>query len=274
MIDLNNIAFWYKKNRPVFAGLDLQLEKGAIYGLLGKNGAGKTTLLRLISGLLYPKHGTCHVINHQPGQRLPSFLSEVYYIPEELYIPSVKIEAYVKTYAPFYPRFDRAQFERYMREFEIDTYQQLHALSYGQKKKTMLAFGLSTNCKLLILDEPTNGLDIPSKSQFRKVLADAVSDEITVIISTHQVRDLASLMDPIIIIENGRVLLKMSIEEITRKYTFQLVPSLKPPQDVLYAEPVPGGHLTINPNESGKHTEVDIEAFFNAVVSKTPGFTA
>ncbi|MCB0661457.1 MAG: ATP-binding cassette domain-containing protein, partial [Saprospiraceae bacterium] len=133
MIDFTNVSFWYKKDRPVFAGLDLQLEKGAIYGLLGKNGAGKTTLLRLIAGLLYPKDGSCYVINHEPGQRLPSFLSEVYYIPEELYIPPVKIEDYVNTYAPFYPNFDRIQFDKYMREFEIDTYQRLDSLSYGQK---------------------------------------------------------------------------------------------------------------------------------------------
>ncbi|MEZ4950250.1 MAG: ABC transporter ATP-binding protein [Saprospiraceae bacterium] len=271
MIDLTNIAFWYKKDKPVFSGLDLNLQKGAIYGLLGKNGAGKTTLLKIISGLLFPKQGTCHVINHKPGQRLPSFLSEVYYVPEELYIPSVKIKEFVNTYAPFYPRFDQARFDKYLDVFEISAENKMDALSYGQKKKAILAFGLASNVQLLILDEPTNGLDIPSKSQFRKVLTDAVSDEVTVIISTHQVRDLASLMDPIIIIENGKVLLQMSIEEIARKYQFQLVPSLKAPKDALYAEPVPGGYLTINHNEEGKHTEVDIEAFFNAIVSKTPG---
>lgn len=273
MIQLKDLSFSYKKGPTLFEGLQLSIPGGNIYGLLGKNGAGKTTLLSLISGLLFPKSGTCEVLGHVPGKRQPSFLSDLYFIPEELHIPAMRVRTFVDIYAPFYPKFDRAQFTALLSEFNLDQELKMNKLSYGQKKKVILCFGLATNCKLLILDEPTNGLDIPSKTQLRKILAGAISPDRTFIISTHQVRDLANLMDPIMIINQGKIIFQESLESINQKLQFQLSFREPDPAKVVYAERVPGGFMTINPQNGEGEEEIDLEVLFNAVIEKTSYFT-
>lgn len=273
MIQLTDLSFAYTKGRPLFEGLQLSIPGGNIYGLLGKNGAGKTTLLSLISGLLFPTEGSCEVMGHAPGERAPSLLADLFFIPEELHIPSLRVKSFVEIYAPFYPKFDHAQFENLLAEFKLEDDRKLTKLSYGQKKKVMLCFGLATNCRLLIMDEPTNGLDIPSKTQLRKILAGAISDDRTFIISTHQVRDLANLMDPIIIINEGKIIFQESIESINNKLQFQLEYQEPDPGQVIYAERVPGGYMTINPQNGEGEEEVDLEVLFNAVIEKTSYFT-
>ncbi|MFH2050027.1 MAG: ATP-binding cassette domain-containing protein, partial [bacterium] len=202
MIELTNLSFAYKNKAPLFDRLSLKITEGNIYGLLGKNGAGKTTLLKIICGLLFPQQGTCVVLGFAPQKRSADMLKEIYFIPEEFYTPALKINEYVLLYAPFYPNFDPQALENYIATFDLPTNEQLISLSYGQKKKFLIAFGLATNSQLLILDEPTNGLDIPSKSQFRKLLAATMDENRTIIISTHQVRDIGNLIDPIIILDN------------------------------------------------------------------------
>lgn len=272
MIQLTDLSFAYGRTGPLFEGLQLSIPGGNIYGLLGKNGAGKTTLLSLISGLLHPKKGKCEVMGYVPAERKPSFLADLYFIPEELHVPAMYINTFVDIYAPFYPAFDRAQFATLIDEFKLDVTKKMTKLSYGQKKKVMLSFGLATNCRLLILDEPTNGLDIPSKTQLRKILAGAITDDRTFIISTHQVRDLSNLMDPIIIINDGKIIFQESIESINEKLQFQMVFTEPDPQAVIYAERIPGGYMTINPQNGEGEEEVDLEVLFNAVIEKSSYF--
>lgn len=272
MIQLTDLSFAYGRTGPLFEGLQLSIPGGNIYGLLGKNGAGKTTLLSLISGLLYPTEGRCEVMGFVPAERKPSFLADLYFIPEELHVPAMYINTFVDIYAPFYPKFDRAQFATLIDEFKLDVNKKLDKLSYGQKKKVMLSFGLATNSRLLILDEPTNGLDIPSKTQLRKILAGAITDDRTFIISTHQVRDLSNLMDPIIIINDGKIIFQESIESINEKLQFQMVFTEPNPQAVIYAERIPGGFMTINPQNGEGEEEVDLEVLFNAVIEKSSYF--
>ena len=176
MIDIKNLHFSYQKSK-VFDNLNLQFQPGHIYGLLGKNGTGKSTLLRNIAGLLFPDQGSVKVLDHIPGHRNPAFLQELFMVPEEFYLPNVSIEKFVDCNASFYPRFDHARFNRYLREFEIPAGNKLQQMSYGQKKKALISFGLACNTSLLLMDEPTNGLDIMSKSQFRKVIAGAIDDQ-------------------------------------------------------------------------------------------------
>ena len=270
MIELKNLTFGYKKGQNLFQDLDLSIPSGNIYGLLGKNGAGKTTLLSIISGLLFNKEGEVSTLGFEPGKRQPAFLSQLFFIPEELHVPSMTIKTFLQTYAPFYPEFSHTQFDDFLGEFGLDKSRNLQKLSYGQKKKVMIGFGLASNCKLLILDEPTNGLDIPSKSQFRKLLAGTITDDRIVIISTHQVRDMANLIDPIIVLNEGKVIFQQSIESITSKLLFELQFSEPKGEDVIYYERVPGGYMTIKHNVNGDdpYEEVDMEILFNAIIEK------
>jgi ABC-2 type transport system ATP-binding protein len=213
MLEINELSFRYKSAEELFKGLNLQLKAGSIYGLLGRNGAGKTTLLRLIAGMLFPDTGDCHVLGFNPQHRLPQFLQEIYFIPEEFYVPPITADTYVNLYAPFYKNFDRKIFQDSINEFGLPTDKELIALSYGQKKKFLVVFGLATNCKFLLLDEPTNGLDIPSKSQFRKLLASMLTKDKAFIIATHQVRDLETLIDTVVIIDEGKIIFNQPIYE-------------------------------------------------------------
>lgn len=267
MITIKDLNFHYKKTKPLFSDLQLNIEPGNICGLLGKNGAGKTTLLKLMAGLLYPKSGNLSINGFNPEKREPSFLSDLYIVPEEFEVPNMKIATFEKIYGAFYPKFSGEQFNTYLQEFELEKKNNLNKLSYGQKKKTLLSFGLATNSSLMILDEPTNGLDIPSKSIFRKLLAGSVTDDKCYIISTHQVRDMINLIDPVIILENGKIIFNATIEEITSKLHFGMHFQESAVADALYAERTPGGYLAVTPNVTGEETEVDLEVLFNAIVS-------
>ncbi len=184
MVEIQNLGFAYTKKNPLFRQLNLELLPGNIYGLLGRNGAGKTTLLKVMTGLVFPVSGSCYVVGHETQKRVPGCLEDICFIPEEYHLPSMRIESYVSINAPFYKRFDHEKLIWLLKEFELKEHQKLHQLSFGQKKKFLLAFGLSTSARLLLMDEPTNGLDIPSKSQFRRVLAASVNDDQCVLIST------------------------------------------------------------------------------------------
>lgn len=266
MIDIKELEFRYKAGEPLFSDLDLNISPGSICGLLGKNGAGKTTLLRLICGLLFPQGGHCEVFGQKPKERQPEFLEKVYFIPEEFYVPPISVTAYLKIYATFYPKFDRQSFDNWLQEFELPQNKNLTEMSYGQKKKFLAAFGIATNCDLLILDEPTNGLDIPSKSQFRKMLAKAITDEKTFIISTHQVRDIENLIDPIIILDSGKIILNQTVESITNKLAFETNLTGEDLQQALYSEKVFNGIHAVTINTEKLESNVNLEMLFNAAI--------
>lgn len=269
MVALQNIHFGYGKGKALFSGLNLELKAGNVYGLLGKNGAGKTSLLRIIGGLLFPHEGQCLVGAHIAAQRNVDFLREVFFIPEEFDLPNISIRKYIKANAPFYPRFDDEQFDRYLAEFELGDHLKLTELSHGQKKKVFTGFALSTNVSLLIMDEPTNGLDIPSKAQFRRLIASALNENRTVIISTHQVRDLDTLIDPIIILDQRNILLHASLERIGEKLYFGTVNSADEiGETALYSEPSVRGISFVRPADGQLTNKVDLELLFNAALQE------
>lgn len=268
MINLQNLDFRYRKGKNLFEDLNLQLRSGNIYGLLGKNGAGKTTLLRLINGFLFPTKGTVDVLGFDATDRHPEMLADVCYVQEEPYIPDLSIIAYLYTYAPFYPGFDFDQFFSLITEFGLEGHLKMEKLSFGQKKKVMLSFALASNARIVILDEPTNGLDIPSKSQFRKLITEAMLDDRIVIISTHQVRDMVNLIDPILILEEGKIIFHYSLEEIANALYFEVHHSMTEPANVIYSERISGGYLSIRENTEGLHSNVDVEVLFNAILMK------
>ncbi len=275
MVQLTDLSFAYTKEKgALFHQLDLSLTGGTICGLLGKNGAGKTTLLKIICGLLFPRAGASTVLGCDTRRRSPEFLQDLYFIPEQFHVPSVTVAAYRKYYAPFYPRFNGTDFDAWLEEFGIRPNQRLTALSYGNKKKFLVAFGLATHCRVLILDEPTNGLDIPSKSRFRKLVAGALTEDRLFIVSTHQVRDTENLIDPIIILDNGQVVFHHTTQEIAALLSAQTVDDPARIENVLYSEKTLAGFRVVAPRTTGTESRIDLELLFNAVISDTKAMEA
>lgn len=268
MITIKNLTFRYKKQESLFTDLTFQQENGSIVGLLGKNGAGKSTLLQLISGLLQPQVGELSINGYKPFDRNPNFLADIYMVSEEFAFPSITIGLYIKATAPLYPKFDYEKMNRILKEFELDTKKNLNKLSHGQRKKFLIAFALSTNCSLLILDEPTNGLDIPSKSLFRKVLVSSVTDEQLVLISTHQIKDIETIIDKIVVLDEGKIVYNETVLDISQQWQFKTVASLSGIENLIYQEKCIGGHRIILPVNSAEETEIDIELLFNAIINK------
>ncbi len=259
--------FSYKKEK-LFKNLNLTLKAGTIYGLLGRNGAGKTTLLKIISGLLFPNKGEVTTLGFTPRKREPAFLQEIFFLPEEYTLPGQKIMEYKKTYAPFYPAFDDGHFMELLDEFKLPTDRKLNTLSYGQKKKFLISFGIASGSRIFLLDEPTNGLDIPSKTQFRRIIASAGSENRIIIISTHQVRDMESLIDPIVMIENGKVVFNESLEEIEKTLCIKKVQEVPDSSEVIYTERMLNGSITVTPGHGKPSGELDLEVLFNAVLAE------
>ncbi len=269
MIHIDQLSFSYSSRQTLFDGLSLTLPPGNIYGLLGKNGAGKSSLLKIITGLLFPKDGDMSVVGFTPRDREPAFLREIYLVTEEFVLPGLTIDTYISLNSPFYPRFDHSRFQEYINEFNLPRKQKLSDMSYGQKKNFLLSFGLATDCKLLILDEPTNGLDIPSKSKFRKIVANAIHDERSFIISTHQARDMENLIDPIIILDEGKIIFFHDYEEIARKLVITKSASLPADNTLVYYESSFGSYTILKANTGEEETRMNLEVLFNAVVSNT-----
>lgn len=264
MIKLDQVSFWYKKQDKLFENLSLEFFPGHVYGLLGKNGAGKSSLLRNIVGLLFPKEGKIEVGGYEPGKRQPGFLEDIIFIPEEIYLPSITVHKYLNTMAPFYPRFNREQFLNYITEFEIPQKNKLTELSQGQKKKVQIAFALAANTRVLVMDEPTNGLDIPSKSQFRKMVSASLDEDRLIIISTHQVRDLDNLIDIIVILDQQEIKLNHSLDEVAERLYFGNAINVGKEASVLYSEP--SGLKVVAENTIQEESRVDLEQLFHAVI--------
>lgn len=266
MIEVKNISFKYAGQKNlVFEDFSLTLKQDNIYGLLGKNGTGKSTLLYLISGLLRPASGSVRFDGVETRFRRPDTLQDIFIVPEEFDLPAMSLEQYVKINRPFYPMFSTTVLEGCLKDFELPYELKLNALSMGQKKKVFMAFALATNTKVLLMDEPTNGLDIPSKSQFRKVVTQYMSGDRTLIISTHQVHDVESLLDHILILSQQKLLLDASVGDIQEKYTFEYR-TPNDMDDVIYAEPSLQGNAVIAPRKADSaETQVNLELLFNAV---------
>lgn len=267
MIDIINLSFGYNRKNLLYKNLSLSIKNGNIYGLLGKNGAGKSTLLKNIAGILFPMAGEVTVDEMNPKMRRPSFLKTVYYIPEEVHVPALTIKKYLSLFAVFYPNFDLNLLNKYLKQLDVEVPGKLSDLSFGQQKKFIIAFGLACNTKVILMDEPTNGLDIPSKSQFRKLVASVMTDNRIILISTHQTRDLENLIDQVIIVDNGQLLLHTSMEEINQRLCFETVREFPGNSKVLYAENDLKGMSIVRENLTGDDSRINLEYLFNGVTA-------
>lgn len=262
MIEIKDLAFSYGKT-PILKSITTTLEEGRIYGLLGENGVGKTTLLTLLCGLKKVCSGSITTDGENPFDRTPTLLKNQFYLPDEVLAVAMKAECFAKERGAFWPDYDHSKFLEIMKEFENDPAKKMNQMSAGQLKKTYISLALACGCKYIFMDEPTNGLDIPSKTQFRSAIMKYTSDDSTIVISTHQVRDLENIIDPIIILDRQDVLLNASVEEITSKLYFDYGTQLHP--ESLYSEQLPGGFIQVYPNTTGEDSKINVEALFNAV---------
>ena len=266
MFTINQLSFGYnKRTGNLFEDFSLELKAGNVYGLLGKNGAGKSTLIYLMTGLLTPQAGEVLFDGENVRQRLPKTMSDIFLVPEEFELPHLTLRKYVDINATFYPRFSMEDMDRYLDIFEMSGMMdvKLHALSMGQKKKVFMAFAFATNTRALIMDEPTNGLDIPSKSQFRKLVTSGMTDDKLMLISTHQVRDISDILDHVVIIDQSHVLLNTGMADVTSRIAFRPLREGDQPIFVLQS---PFGPLGAVPASDGEETKVDLEMLFNATL--------
>lgn len=268
MIKVKNLTYAYSRKKwPVLRDVSLEIQPGQMYGLLGKNGVGKSTLLYLMAGLLTPMKGVVTMDGTDVRRRLPSTLADIFLMPEEVVLPSMKLEEFVKLNAPLYPRFSEEDMARNLEIFDMERDVNLGELSMGQKKKVYMSFALACNTQVLLMDEPTNGLDIPGKEAFRRFVAGSMNDDRAIVISTHQVRDLEQLLDHIVILDDAKVILDRSIPEIAEKLKFTLTDSPEVIKSALLAVPSVGGVKVVTVNEDGDETEPDVEMLFNLVVN-------
>lgn len=264
MITLKELSFSYSRKKEVLDRINLEVGSGHICGLLGKNGEGKTTLLNLLSGQIFPDQGSCLALEEIPSERNARFLQQIFLLPEEISMPEVTAIEYIKMYAAFYPTFRDDICKACVESFEINLSDRLSKMSQGQRKKVAITLALAAHTPLLLMDEPTNGLDIPSKATFRRLVASLIDDNQTVIISTHQVRDLESLIDTVLILDQRQILLNKTLNEIGEKLYFG---PLLPEEKALYSEPTPQGTIGVTAREDKEETAVSLELLFNAAIT-------
>ena len=264
MITLKELSFSYSRKKEVLDRINLEVGSGHICGLLGKNGEGKTTLLNLLSGQIFPDQGSCLVLEEIPSERNARFLQQIFLLPEEISMPEVTAIEYIKMYAAFYPTFRDDICKACVESFEINLSDRLSKMSQGQRKKVAITLALAAHTPLLLIDEPTNGLDIPSKATFRRLVASLIDDNQTVIISTHQVRDLESLIDTVLILDQRQILLNKTLNEIGEKLYFG---PLLPEEKALYSEPTPQGTIGVTARDGKEETAVSLELLFNAAIT-------
>lgn len=267
MVRIEELVFGYG-GRLLYDGMDMTIKDGAVYGLLGRNGAGKTTLMKLIAGLLRCGGGMIDVDGQVPFERRPEFLDGICYVPESTCTPDISVEDYAFSVGRFYSGYDGDALTKFLREFEVEPNSYFRRLSFGQKKKAMLSVALSLNTRLLLLDEPGNGLDIPSKQCFRRLLSDWIRNDRTVVLSTHNVRDVAEMVSHVAVMDRGRLLVNMPLSEIgERIVSFRSVGRV---DNAVFSERVHGGYVNIIKKDSGSGSDgsgVDLETFFNACIN-------
>lgn len=263
MITIDDLSFYYKKGKPVLHSITMEIGNG-IYGLLGENGAGKSSLLHLICGLQFPKKGICQVNGYNSYLRNPKMMGQLFFFPDNFRMPTTSIRDFAKRHSGFYPEFNREVFEENLSDFKITGYEKPAELSPGQNKKALISYVLALNTPVMLMDEPTNGLDITSRNIFKKMIARTISDDQCLIISTHQAPDFENLLDAVIILGQHKVLLNSTMEEIATKLVFTQTET--EPLNALYSKQTIQGYSSVLVNDHGKESTVNIDSLYNAVL--------
>ncbi|PXX34928.1 ATP-binding cassette domain-containing protein [Undibacterium pigrum] len=270
MIKVTELQFEYGR-KSVYENFSLHLTQPGVYGLFGRNGSGKSTLLKVLAGLLFPHKGVVDVLGYRPAARLPAFLEQVYVVPEEFHLPDISLAVLYKTHAPFYPRFSGNDFLAYTEIFEIPRDKGFAAMSLGQKKKAVIAFALATHTPLLLMDEPTNGLDILGRSQFKKILSGKEHADRVVIISTHQAHDLESLMNHVLFVDDGKLALSASMDTLQSSLHLGVTDKEADTEGAIYRESLGNQWAYVARNSSAEQGTVSLELLYKALSMNKQG---
>lgn len=265
MLHINNLSFRYG-NSTLFHAFHAQLTQAGLYGLFGRNGSGKSTLLKILSGLLTPDAGTVEVLGYTPRKRNPKFLEQVYILPEEFHLPNLTPAALRQTHADFYPNFNTAAFDEYLEVLQVPIAQSFEAMSLGQKKKATIAFALATQTPLLLMDEPTNGLDIVSRSQFRSLITRPEHANRTILISTHQAHDLETILNHIWFIDAGKLVLSSSLDDLSQYLHMGIaVQAADVPANAIYHEAIGQQTVWVAPRTNQEASPVQLELLYKTL---------
>ncbi|MBR3937463.1 MAG: ATP-binding cassette domain-containing protein [Bacteroidaceae bacterium] len=247
--------------------LYLQIRPGHVYGLIGRNGQGKTTLLNCITGLLRPKKkeaGVVYIDGFPVNASNPNILSKFFYVTDTIASLHLRSDIYADTLFHFYPHFNKEKFTECMELFQIDTKQFIDEISLGQRKMTFLSYAFASGVPYLIMDEPTNGLDITSRSVFRKLVASYMDQDKAIVISTHHINEISTLLDHIFILNDKHIVFDHSVMETGCALSF--VESDNMTDDALYSMSSAYGKRIILPNTNNSDSEIDYELLFEAVL--------
>ncbi len=216
LVECMNLTKRYQPtSAPAISGLNMMIEKGHIVGLLGPNGSGKTTLIKMINGLLRPTEGVVLINGHEPGIETKKCIS---YLPERTYLEAQKTVAdLIQFFSDFYEDFRADRAMQMLSELNIESKARLKTLSKGTKEKIQLILVMSREAELYILDEPIAGVDPAARDYIIRTIINNYNPEASVVICTHLISDIESVLDDVIFIKNGELVLKTTVDEIREK---------------------------------------------------------
>jgi ABC-2 type transport system ATP-binding protein len=204
--------------KAILKNFDLMLEKGKVYGLLGKNGAGKTTLIRMIMGIIPPDKGDIIYKGHTLKFGDAAYKREIGFIPEDsIFFSWMTIKEILKFNASFYPTWNNAKAEEYLDRLSLDNKVKIKHLSRGMKLKVGLIVALAAEPEFLILDDPTSGLDVPTRQDFLKdIIKKILEGGTTILFSSHLVHELEGIIDKLGILHNGNLIIEDEYTQVKK----------------------------------------------------------
>ena len=211
IIKLDNVVKRYGK-KEALKGINLDIPKGKIVGLLGPNGSGKSTMIKLLNGLLQPDEGNIEISGMKPSIETKKIVS---YLPERTYLSEwMKMKDLLKFFSDFYEDFDLEKAEEMIEALNINVDEKIKDMSKGTKEKVQLILVMSRNADVYILDEPIGGVDPAARSFIMRTILQNFSEESTLIIATHLISEIENICDEIIFLSYGEIKLQGNVDEI------------------------------------------------------------
>lgn len=263
MLILKDLTYSYSNGTEALNDVSVSLCPGT-YLLLGENGAGKTTLLHVLSGLLFPSSGTAILDNTPIPSRHPDVMNRIFFLADNMPFPAASIREMVKIHAPFYPDFSPELLRSNLEAFGMTGNEKLAQLSLGNQQKAKIAYALALQPSLLLLDEPANGLDISSRQELTRLMMANITEEMTVIVSTHTVWDFQNIVDGVMFLHNSQLLLSTTVNDLCDAIAFTITPA--PVENPIYQEIKLGQYHSIVPNSERLFTDVDYTLLYCAMI--------